>query len=57
MVTQNRFPWNSSTCAYAAEFGHLEVLKWLRENGCPWNYNTYLLAHQRGHTEVAQWAR
>jgi hypothetical protein len=21
----------------AAEHGHLEVLKWARENGCPWN--------------------
>ena len=21
----------------AAEAGHLEVLKWARENGCPWN--------------------
>ena len=29
------FPWNHLTCANAAEHGHLEVLKWARENGCP----------------------
>jgi len=24
-------------CALAAQGGHLEVLKWLREQDCPWN--------------------
>ena len=28
---------NKYTCQNAAENGHLEVLKWARENGCPWN--------------------
>ena len=32
--------WDECTCAYAAEGGHLEVLKWARENGCPWDEYT-----------------
>ena len=35
------------TCSYAAEGGHLEVLKWLRENGCPWNKYTCSYAARR----------
>ena len=27
--------WDKWTCEHAAERGHLDVLKWLRENGCP----------------------
>jgi hypothetical protein len=34
------FPWDEDTCTNAAEGGHLEVLKWLRENGCPWDEKT-----------------
>ena len=26
-------PWDGRVCAYAAEGGHFEVLKWARENG------------------------
>ena len=29
------FPWDKKTCYFAAEGGHLETLKWARENGCP----------------------
>jgi hypothetical protein len=29
-------PWNVRACAKAAEGGHLEILKYLHENGCPW---------------------
>jgi hypothetical protein len=32
----DEWPWDAWTCAYAAKGGHLEVLKWARENGCPW---------------------
>ena len=37
--------------------GHLEVLKWLRENSCPWDTNTCRGAAEGGHIEVLQWAR
>jgi hypothetical protein len=31
---------NRSTCAFAAAYGHMEVLKWLRVNGCAWDERT-----------------
>jgi hypothetical protein len=42
-------------CFYAA--GHLEVLRWARENGCPWNSNTCSSAANGGHFEILKWAR
>jgi hypothetical protein len=36
--------------------GHLEVLKWARENGCPWDENTCAWAAERDHLEVLKWA-
>ena len=41
----------------AALNGHLEVLKWARENGCEWNSNTCANAALNGHLEVLKWAR
>ena len=48
---------DSRTSVYAAENGHLEVLKWLRENGCPWNEWTCKNAAGNGHLEILKWAR
>jgi len=31
-------------CVFAAEGGHLEVLKWVREHDCPWYAGTCLVA-------------
>jgi hypothetical protein len=45
------------TCTRAAEFGHLETLKWARANGCPWNEMTCTRAAEFGHIEVLKWAR
>jgi len=42
---------------YAAQRGHLEVLKWARENGCPWYEKTCAYAAAGGHLEVLKWAR
>jgi len=44
-------------CAAAAQGGHLEVLKWLRDNGCPWGAKTCTCAAVEGHLEVLKWAR
>eukprot|EP00239_Pterosperma_sp_CCMP1384_P012910 CAMPEP_0197865548 /NCGR_PEP_ID=MMETSP1438-20131217/43730_1 /TAXON_ID=1461541 /ORGANISM="Pterosperma sp., Strain CCMP1384" /LENGTH=104 /DNA_ID=CAMNT_0043484035 /DNA_START=1011 /DNA_END=1325 /DNA_ORIENTATION=+ len=33
-------PWNTETCAAAAESGHLEVLQWARAEGCEWDEGT-----------------
>ena len=48
---------NEWTCTRAAEGGHLETLKWARENGCPWDCNVLRRAEARGHDRVAAWAR
>ena len=29
--------WNQNTCYWAVSKGHVEVLRWARENGCPWD--------------------
>ena len=47
----NGCPWNESTCAYAAEGGHLFVLQWARANGCPLDEWTYHFALEEGHHE------
>ena len=40
------------SCDIASEEGHLEVLKWLREQGCPWDTYTCSMAALGGHLEV-----
>ena len=45
------------TCAYAAENGHFEILKWAREQGCPWNEWTCAYAAENGHFKILKWAR
>ena len=44
-------------CESAAEGGHLETLKWARENDCPWDERTCAFAAKGGHLEVLKWAR
>ena len=40
-------PWNSTLCAIAAKYGHLDCLAYAHENGCPWDRQTceYADAH------------
>ena len=42
-------------CAFAAEGGHLEVLRWARAHDCPWDANTCRGDAQGGHLEVLKW--
>ena len=47
-------------CSVAAENGHLDVLKWLREENdppCPWSEMTCAYAAQNGHLESLKWLR
>jgi hypothetical protein len=37
--------------------GHLETLKWARQNGCPWDKWTCAYAVEEGHLHVLKWAR
>ena len=34
---ENGCPWDTMTCADAAQYGHLDVLKWAIENGCDYD--------------------
>jgi hypothetical protein len=49
-------PWNVVLCTFAADNGHLEMLRWLREHGCPvdidWCEDK---ATQQGHNPVLEW--
>ena len=46
-----------SVCAMAAQEGHLEALRWVRDHGCGWNLTTCARAAANGHLEVLRWAR
>ena len=39
--------------------GHLEILKWARENGCAWGTTVTCsnLAYSEDHLEILKWAR
>ena len=37
MTTGRGCPWNKHTCKHAIKQGHVEVLRWARENGAPWD--------------------
>ena len=49
--------WDEGTCSEAARGGHLDVLKWARENGCNWNRYTCNDAARGGYLEILKWAR
>ena len=44
-------------CRFAASYGNLEVLQWVRAEGCPWVAETCQVAAQDGHLETLRWAR
>lgn len=44
------------TCSNAARGGHLDILKYLKENSCPWNEDTCSNAALWGHLECLKWA-
>ena len=50
-------PWDEETCTNATSGGHLEVVKWLYEDGAPWYKRTCAYAAEGGHLDVLQWAR
>ena len=56
MGSRNGCHWDELTCATAAQYGHLEILKWARENGCPW-HELLDLCNSDGNLEVLKWAR
>ena len=52
----NECPIDVYACAEAASGGHLEVLKYLREEGkAPWNSDTATLAARNGHLHILEY--
>ena len=52
----NECPIDEYACADAAGNGHLEVLKYLREEGkAPWDWNTAAWAAQNGHLHILEY--
>lgn len=47
---------NELICAWAAQLGKLEILKWLRANGFPWDGETIGRAAEGGYLEIIKWA-
>jgi uncharacterized protein YciI len=47
--------WSTVTSQNAARFGHLKLLKWLREQGCPWDHETFVSAVRFGNIEILDW--
>lgn len=47
----------SGCCNLAARHDHLEILKWLHENGCKWNNITWVFAKVGGSSRILQYLR
>ena len=44
--------WDFLTCLNAVSQGHVEVLRWARENGCPWDaWTRHEAAAMLGYTD------
>jgi hypothetical protein len=52
----NECPVDADTCAYAAENGHLEILKYLHEEGkAPWDWETAASAASNGRLHILEY--
>ena len=52
----NECPIDSEACAYAAQNGHLEILKYFREEvKAPWDWMTASWAAQNGHLHILEY--
>jgi len=56
-LLDNDCPRDEDTCAHAAGWGHLKVLKWARRHRFPWNETTCAIAAHQGNLEILKWAR
>jgi hypothetical protein len=56
-MSEQGCPWDRKTCAWAAEGGHLEILKWLHKQGCPWNEDACAFAARGDELDILIWLR
>jgi hypothetical protein len=49
--------WDWNAADWSAQDGHLETLKWVRENGGEWTYKAADWAARNGHLETLKWIR
>ncbi len=57
-LQEHQHTFNTNTywpCNCAAEYGRLEILKYLRDLGCLWSDYTYNRALQNGNQELIKW--
>jgi len=50
-------PWSAEACAAAAANGHLDTLKYLRDNNCPWDQRVGIWAAQKKDKKMAKYAQ
>jgi len=48
--------FNTYVTAYAAKFGNLKTLKWLRKNGCNWNSLTTYFSYKNNKIKTLKWS-
>lgn len=41
----------------ACLYGHIEIVKYLHENGCPWGEEAVAYAAHNGHLEIVKYLR
>ena len=49
------FTLDNGTFTYAAKYGSIEMLEWMRKHKYPWNARTCCAAAEKGRTEVVKW--
>lgn len=53
---KHNYPWDTSTCWFAAKNGYLDILKYAYSNECPVNLDMCAsVAASRGHLAMAKW--
>ena len=51
--------WDITTFYQAAINGHLEILKWVKQNNCPFKFDVFLVEQvtRNGHLNVLKWLK
>jgi hypothetical protein len=56
MMSSPDFEWHPDTTSFAAQYGHLEFLKFAHKHGCPWGFHTCACAAFGGHLDCLKFA-